>query len=109
MEAPNLQTTTLSPVPNIPEDMLLLSSNVLSKIEEVEQKMLEKDPNIKFYCAAIHKQLLQCPELVYILPPEAIGKHVRAIAQTANIEIAKAATEKSKSKALKNVSVSDLL
>lgn len=64
-------------------DTALDSSNpvhfdLMSRMAQLEEALLARDPMMKLHLAAVHKQLIQHDELVHLLKDEEIGKIVAA-------------------------------
>lgn len=85
------------------------ATNILLKISELSQALEDNNPDIGNYVKAIHKNLLQYPELVHILKPEQVVTIVKGIELVNGEKIAEEAKPKVRAGAKKKESIADLL
>jgi hypothetical protein len=71
LAAPLAATPALEPVNPI-------HFEVMSRLQQLEEALLTRDPMMKMHLAAIHKSLIAHEELVHLLSDEQIGKIVAA-------------------------------
>jgi hypothetical protein len=80
-------------------------------IAELEQKLLEQDPEMPTYLQRIHMNLLKHPELVHILRDEQRAVIIDGLMQQTGVVLSAVDTSKAKStvtKRLKTQSVDDI-
>lgn len=77
-------TSVLSEALTAPEAITKLNSSepihfeLMTRLAQLEEALLARDPMMKMHLGAIHKQLIQYDELVHLLSDEEIGKIVAA-------------------------------
>lgn len=73
---------------------------LMTRLAQLEEALLARDPMMKVHLGAIHKQLIQHEELVHLLTDEEIGKIVGAQqAHTNTILIVESTSKKGKTAA----------
>lgn len=60
------------------EDSNPVHFELMSRMAQLEEALLARDPMMKMHLAAVHKQLIQHEELVHLLKDEEMGRIVAA-------------------------------
>lgn len=61
--------------------------DVLDRLNLIEKKLKEQDPELPTHLASIHKTLLQYEELVHILPDEKIHTLMQGLAKHRGVKL----------------------
>lgn len=96
----------------VTQDLLERAPDLCREIEELNRKLVAKEPALPSLLQAIHKQLASAPELVHMLTPEqvrALYKAWFARTQTVVSPVAKASKAKAASKNAPKLGLDDLL
>lgn len=80
---------------------------VEQRLTALEQALLAQDPQMPTHLKAIHKQLIEFPELVHLLKPEDWGKILQAQQQYTKVKLVEESAAK-KAAAKKKVQLEDL-
>lgn len=80
---------------------------VEARLTALEQALLAQDPQMPTHLKAIHKQLIEFPELVHLLKPEDWGKILQAQQQYTKVKLVEEGAAK-KAAAKKKITVDDL-
>jgi hypothetical protein len=75
-------------------DLLLAKSNVLARIDKIEQTLKTMDPLLPVHCENIQKTLLEYEELVHILPDDKIRMFMAGMQKYKNIVLVEEASKK---------------
>lgn len=79
---------------------------VEQRLTALEQALLAQDPLMPTHLKAIHKQLIEFPELVHLLKPEDWGKVMQAQQQYTKVKLVEETAKKPAAK--KKVQLEDL-
>lgn len=88
----------------------LAELDILSRLDEIEQGLLNGDPKIPVHVMSIHKTLKQFEELVHILPDEKVMVLVKGYQHYKKMKIMEEATAKKGPgrKALNRTTIDDI-
>ena len=75
-------------------DIEPIVQGVRGRLKEIEDKLLEQDPNLPVHLSAIHQTLLQYEELVHILSEEDISILIRGQKKHAGVQLVSQAVSK---------------
>lgn len=79
---------------NAPQEANELAKlDVLGRLDEIEAKLLQQDPQLGVHLQSIHKQLLTYEELVHILPDEKIRIYMAGMQKYKQLQLVTEATK----------------
>jgi len=75
-------------------DMDPIVAGVRQRLGEIQNKLLEQDPNLPVHLSAIHQTLIQYEELVHLLSEEEIAPLVKGQRKYSGVQLVTAAITK---------------